>query len=173
VAPLLKWLGQRADPIGMPSHEPGGSTDASSPMPDRSPLRSGPWWRRLVVGASIGGAVLVGSSLLVLALTVGRCDAFGGRCPAEPPSLLDDDSFGTAALGGVLVAGIPTFLWHPSKRRLLVAVGMGLIAALFFGLLARSLAAAPAGSLTSTSPHTPGPATVCGCTGVGWWGAQP
>ena len=111
-----------------------------SPMPARAPPSSGPLWRRLIVGASIAGAVLIGFSLLVLALTVGRCDAFGGRCLADPPPLLDDDSFGSAGLSGVLLVGVPTFLWHPSKRRLLVAVGMGFVAALFFGLLARSSA---------------------------------
>jgi hypothetical protein len=97
-------------------------------------------WRRIVAGIAIGVAVVSGLALILVATTLGRCDAFGGRCPGVRPSLFDDDVFGMGALGAALVVAVPMFLSRPSKRRLLAAVGVGLVAALIVGLLARSSA---------------------------------
>jgi hypothetical protein len=96
--------------------------------------------RRLLAGVAIGGAVVFGLVLILAALTLGRCDAFGGRCPADRPPLFDDDVFGMAAFGTALVVAVPMFLSGPSKRRLVVAVAVGFIAALVVGLVARSIA---------------------------------
>ena len=93
--------------------------------------------RRTAVGIAIISSVLVGLCLILVAGTLGRCDAFGGRCPADEPALLDDDVFGMAAFGGVLVVAVPYFLYRPSKRRLLAAVPVGVAAALIVGLIAR------------------------------------
>ncbi|MEO8694514.1 MAG: hypothetical protein ABI658_13410 [Acidimicrobiales bacterium] len=71
-------------------------------------------------------------------MTLGRCDAFGGRCPGDNPPLLDDDVFGMAALGAFLVVAVPSFFHRPSKQRLLIAVAVGLAAGLIIGLIARS-----------------------------------
>ena len=94
--------------------------------------------RRALVGVTIISAVLLGLSLIALAVTFGRCDAFGGRCPADEPALLDDDVFGMAAVGAFLVVAVPYFLYRPSKPRLLIAVLVGVAAALIVGLIARS-----------------------------------
>ena len=96
--------------------------------------------RRLVVGVAIAGAVVFGLVLILAALTLGRCDAFGGRCPADRPPLFDDDVFGMAAFGTALVVAVPMFLSGPSKRRFVVAVGIGFVAAVAIGLVARSAA---------------------------------
>jgi hypothetical protein len=96
--------------------------------------------RRLVVGVAIAGAVVFGLVLILAALTLGRCNAFGGRCPAERPPLFDDDVFGMAAFGTALVVAVPMFLSGPSKRRFVVAVGIGFVAAVAIGLVARSSA---------------------------------
>lgn len=93
--------------------------------------------RRTVIGIAIVSSVLVGLGLIAAAATLGRCDAFGGRCPADEPALLDDDVFGMAAFGAVLVVAVPFLLYRPSARRLLAAVPVGVAAALVVGLIAR------------------------------------
>jgi hypothetical protein len=97
-------------------------------------------FRRLMVGSAIGVAVFVGLAMILLAATVGSCDAFGGRCPAERPPLLDDDVFGMAAFGTALAVAVPLFLSRPSKRRFVVAVAVGIVAAFFVGLIVTSAA---------------------------------
>jgi len=88
----------------------------------------------------IAVAVVVGLGLILLAVTLGDCSAFGGRCPADPPPLLEDDVFGMAAAGGALLVGVPVLLTAPSWRRLGIATVAALGAGLLIGMLARSLA---------------------------------
>ncbi|HUP75438.1 MAG TPA: hypothetical protein VM282_20505 [Acidimicrobiales bacterium] len=71
-------------------------------------------------------------------MTLGRCDAFGGTCPADEPPLFDDDVFGLAAFGAFLIVAVPFFLHRPSTKRLLIALPVGVAAGLLFGLIARS-----------------------------------
>ena len=85
-------------------------------------------------------AVVLGAGIVLLAAAVGHCSAFGGRCPADPPPLWDDDVFGTAAMGAALAVGLPVWLVQPSVRRLRMAVPLALGAALVVGLIARSAA---------------------------------
>ena len=92
-------------------------------------------WQQLLAGATIGTAVVIGLGMIVIARVAGSCDAFGGRCPAERQSLLEDDVFGMAAFGTALVVAVPIFLSRPSKRRLVIAVGVGLVAAFLVGLV--------------------------------------
>jgi hypothetical protein len=94
--------------------------------------------RRLLAGAAIGIAVSIGLGMIFIAMVVGGCEAFGGTCPAERPTLLEDDVFGTAAFGAALVVAVPLFLSRPSKRRFVLALAVGLAAALFVGFVARS-----------------------------------
>ena len=94
--------------------------------------------RRIVLAITAASAVIFGLCLILVAVTLGRCDAFGGRCPAEEPALLDDDVFGMSAFGALLVVAVPCFLHRPSKRRLLTSVALGVAAALIVGLFARS-----------------------------------
>jgi hypothetical protein len=85
-------------------------------------------------------AVLIGLGLILLAVTVGDCSAFGGTCPADAPPLLEDDVFGTAAAGGALLVGVPVLLTAPSWRRLGIAVVAALVAGFVIGMIARSSA---------------------------------
>ncbi|HWM22863.1 MAG TPA: hypothetical protein VNO51_24430 [Ilumatobacteraceae bacterium] len=95
---------------------------------------------QLAVGAAIGVSIVIGLGMILLAMTVGSCDAFGGRCPAERPPLLEDDVFGMVAFGTVLVVAVPMFLSHPSKRRFVIAAGVGLVAAFLVGMIVSSAA---------------------------------
>ncbi len=95
------------------------------------------WWQALRA-AAIGLCVLVGTGLVLVAFTVGSCEAFGGRCPSTPPPILEDDVFGMAALGAGLAVGVPVFLARPSRRRALSGLAWGVGAAILVGLLARS-----------------------------------
>ena len=85
-------------------------------------------------------AIVFGLGLVLVVSAVGHCAAFGGRCPAEPPPLFEDDVFGSAALGGFIAIGIPVWLARPSFRRLRIALPVGLGAAVLIGLIARSAA---------------------------------
>jgi hypothetical protein len=93
--------------------------------------------RRTVIGVATASSVLVGLGLIAAAVTLGRCDAFGGRCPADEPGLLEDDVFGMSAFGAVLIVAVPFFLYRPTARRLLAAVPVAVAAALVVGLIAR------------------------------------
>ena len=87
-------------------------------------------------------AVVVGSGLLLIAFTFGRCDAFGGSCPAEPPPLVDDDTFRFAALGAAIAAGVPVLLAGDRDRpRWGAALVVAAVAGVVVGLAARGGAA--------------------------------
>lgn len=88
----------------------------------------------------IAASVLLGVGLILVAVVFGSCSAFGGRCPAQRPPLIDDDTFGLAAAGAFLVAAVPIYVTCPSWRRLGLAISAGLGAAILVGLLVRSLA---------------------------------
>jgi hypothetical protein len=94
-------------------------------------------WRVLRV-LVVGGAVMVGLGMILLAATLGRCDAFGGRCPSARPALWDDDVFGMSAFGTAIAVFTPLFMRHPSRRQLRTASGSALVAALIVGLLVTS-----------------------------------
>ncbi len=84
--------------------------------------------------------MVIGLGMILIARVAGSCDAFGGRCPAERPPLLEDDVFGMAAFGTALVVAVPMFLSHPSKRRFAIAVGVGLVAAFLVGMVVSTAA---------------------------------
>ncbi len=86
---------------------------------------------------AISLSVAVGLGLVTVAGAVGDCSAFGGRCPADPGPLLEDDTFRFAAFGIFIATAVPVFAWRPSWRRLGVAVAVGLASALVVGLLVR------------------------------------
>ena len=94
--------------------------------------------RRTLIGITTVSAVVFGSLLILAAVTFGRCDAFGGRCPADEPPLFEDDVFGMAALGTFLIVAVPLFLYRPSTKRLLIALPVGVVAGLLVGLITRS-----------------------------------
>jgi len=90
--------------------------------------------RRPLVTLASGVSIIVGVSLIGLAATLGSCDAFGGRCPADRPSLLNDDVFGMAAFGTVLLVGVPVLLRKPSWQRLRITGVVAGIAAFVVGI---------------------------------------
>jgi F0F1-type ATP synthase membrane subunit c/vacuolar-type H+-ATPase subunit K len=98
--------------------------------------------QQLAAGIAIGIAIVVGLGMIFLAMAFGSCDAMGGTCHGERPSLLEDDVFGMAAFGTALIVAVPIFLSHPSKRRFVMAVGLGLIAAFLVGMAASEAARA-------------------------------
>ncbi|MBT8201805.1 MAG: hypothetical protein HKN74_11350 [Acidimicrobiia bacterium] len=93
---------------------------------------------RILLGVA---AVVFGLLLIVVVSAVGHCSAFGGRCPADPPPLFEDDVFGTAFMGGLLAIGAPMWLARPGWRRLGLALAVAVPVALLIGLGARSSAA--------------------------------
>jgi hypothetical protein len=95
--------------------------------------RTGTWWR---ITIAVGFAV-VGLAVVVATVVVGHCSAFGGRCPAEAPPLLDDDVFWLAATGATL-ALVPAALLVPRfTRRTASSVAAALMAAGLVGMVAR------------------------------------
>ena len=93
-----------------------------------------PQLRRFLTNAAIGIAVSVGLIMILAVMALGGCDAFGGACPDERPPLWEDDTFGTAAVGTALVVAVPMFLIRPSKRRFVLALVVGFVAAMVVGL---------------------------------------
>lgn len=93
---------------------------------------------RVVLG-TVGG--VVGGLIVVLAVTVGHCSAFGGRCPADPPPLWDDDVFGMSFTGALIAVAVPIWLARPGWRQVAPAIATGVPAALLIALAARAMAA--------------------------------
>jgi len=99
--------------------------------------RPGAVWVVGVVAAM--SAAVFGLGMILLALTVGHCSSFGGRCPADRPPLLEDDVFGMSAVGAALVAG-PMLALRRRPHRWWVALGGAIVAAFVVGFLARATA---------------------------------
>lgn len=100
---------------------------------DGQPFRS----LRLVLAVA---AVIAGALLVLLAVAVGHCSAFGGRCPAEPVPLWEDDVFGTSFAGGLVAVAVPVWLARPGWRRMVQAAAVGTPVALLIALVARGVA---------------------------------
>ena len=99
-----------------------------------------PVWVRAIKLVTVVGAVMFGLGMILIAVTIGRCSAFGGSCSGDAPPILGDDVFGMAAFGAAIVIGVPIALTGPWRRRVPVAFGAAVVAALVVGLLARSIA---------------------------------
>jgi hypothetical protein len=96
-----------------------------------------PLWFRVVRVLLIGATTLIGVALVLLAVTVGDCSAFGGSCPRESPPLLEDDTARFAGLGAALVVAPWVFLSRPSWSRLGIAVASAIAAFLLFAIIVR------------------------------------
>jgi hypothetical protein len=79
--------------------------------------RRRPWFAHPAlrwVGGTLG--LLGGGSFALLVAAIGHCAAFGGRCPAPRPPLLEDDIFGGLVLGlSVLVTSVVLAI-RPDRR---------------------------------------------------------
>ncbi len=83
------------------------------------------------------GFAVVGLGAVVATIMVGHCSAFGGRCPAEAPPLLDDDVFWFAAAGAAVALVPAALLVQRFAGRAAVSVGAALAGAGLVGLVAR------------------------------------
>lgn len=97
-----------------------------------------PTWFSILRVLVLTAGIVLGLGMLVLAFVAGDCDAFGGRCPSDPPPLLDDDTFWVAGLGAALVVAPSVYLSRPSWRRLGLAVGVAAAVTLMVGSIARA-----------------------------------
>jgi hypothetical protein len=97
--------------------------------------------RRMLLLAASCLAMLIGLGTVVIAMVLGDCSAFGGRCPDEPPPLLDDDVFGMAAFGAFIATAVPVTLLARPRVQAGRAIAIGVAAALLVGLIARAAAA--------------------------------
>ena len=93
------------------------------------------------VRAALAAAVVVaGLGVAVLTLMVGHCSAFGGRCPAEPVSLWDNDVFGGVGIAVAVSAFALAVAIRPDRR----GVTVGAVAAVVAGPIAGLWAAVAA-----------------------------
>lgn len=88
----------------------------------------------------MAACIVIGVTIVVVVAALGHCSSFGGRCPAQPGPLLEDDVFIKAAAGAALAAGGPMFLWRPSTSRLWRSLVVAAVAGIVVGLLARNTA---------------------------------
>ena len=92
--------------------------------------------RTMLAATAIG----IGGLLVLAAVTIGHCSAFGGRCPSESPPLVEDDVFGMATTGSFMAVAVPIWLVRPSRSRLVGAVAIGVVVALAVGFATRAVA---------------------------------
>lgn len=90
-------------------------------------------WLRWIVGL---GTAVIGVAATVLVTLVGHCSAFGGRCPADPEPLWDNDVFGSVWMIVAVTAAVVTFCMRPHRRGAAVGALLGLGLGLVAGLLA-------------------------------------
>ena len=104
------------------------SDTAERPQPLRWVL-----WLRWIVGV---GTAVIGSMAAGLVTLVSHCSAFGGRCPADPEPLWENDVFGAV---WVVVAGtvaVVALCLRPDHRGAIGGVVRGVVLGLVAGLLA-------------------------------------
>jgi len=113
-------------------------------MTSSTPLDPKPPWHhhrvirvlRVVIG--VAGAV-IGGFVVLVAVALGHCSAFGGTCPRA--AAFEPDVFGSAAIGAAMALGVPMFVHRPSRRRFVVALGAATVAALIVGFLVNAATA--------------------------------
>lgn len=94
--------------------------------------------------AVLAGVVAAGGlGVAAFTLALGHCSAFGGRCPAEPVPLWENDVFGGVGIGVAVSVFALAAAIRPSRRGLIV----GAIAAAALGLVAGLWGAAATGRL--------------------------
>lgn len=90
-------------------------------------------WLRWTAGV---GAAVAGGTAAVLVTWVGHCSAIGGRCPADPGPLLENDVFRMVWMLLAVTIAVVTFCMRPDRRGAVVGVVRGVILGLIAGLLA-------------------------------------
>lgn len=84
-------------------------------------------------------SALIGIAVAALTVWIGDCSAFGGRCPRERGSLLEDDVFGSLVMCGLLIAGAPYWLHRPTLMRFGKGLTFGIGFGILLGLMGRSM----------------------------------
>lgn len=74
-------------------------------------------------------------------VALGHCSAFGGRCPAEPEPLLENDVFGTVAVTIGIAVWIVGLCLRPNRSEAVVGFLTGLVVGVVAGLAAVAAAA--------------------------------
>ena len=88
------------------------------------------WYQRPWVRALLGVAAVFGGLVAAASAWVGQCAAFGGTCPADPPSLLQDDVFGGVLVGLAMLTAGGILAVRPDRRRLATATVAVIVVAL-------------------------------------------
>ena len=84
-------------------------------------------------------SVLIGIAVAALTIWIGDCSAFGGACPRQRSSLVEDDVFGSLVMCGLLIAGAPYWLYHPTLSRFGKGLAIGMTFGVILGLMGRSM----------------------------------
>ncbi len=92
---------------------------------------------RVVVGVAVG---VVWAGYMLALVTLGSCDAFGGRCDGTSPPVFEDDVAGGAFVGTAVAAWVLWWLRHPSRRQAAVGVAVALAVAVAVAFIARGIA---------------------------------
>ena len=108
--------------------EMGDDEAAEQPQPRRWVL-----WLRWIVGV---GTAFVGATAAAWLTWVGHCSSFGGRCPADPEPLWENDVFGTVWMIVAATVAVVTLCMRPDRRGAVVGVVRGVVLGLVVGLLA-------------------------------------
>lgn len=139
VAPMVRCDPQATSVPGVQDRTRGRSARAMRPAadPDR-PRRRWTWWARWAIGVvtALGGAAV---ALVITA--IGHCSAFGGRCPADPEPLLDNDVFGSVAVTLAFTVWIVAVCIRPNRTGAILGALAGLAAGVVAGLAAAAYAA--------------------------------
>lgn len=92
---------------------------------------------RIVVGVAVG---VVWAGYMLALVTLGSCDAFGGRCDGTSPPVFEDDVAGGAFVGTAAAAWVLWWLRHPSRRQAAVGVAVAFAVAVAVTFVARGIA---------------------------------
>ena len=101
----------------------------------------GDWPARFLAARVVAGVFVVSvwaASLWVL-VTLGACDAFGGRCDGSRPTLFDDGGFGTSFVTTSVAAWVLWWLRRPSKRSAMVGVPVAFVVAVVVAFVTRGM----------------------------------
>jgi len=92
---------------------------------------------RIVASVTVG---VIWAGYMLALVTLGSCDAFGGRCDGTSPPVLEDDVAGGAFVGTAAAVWVLWWLRRPSIRHAAVGVPLAFVVAVVVALLARGIA---------------------------------
>ena len=101
----------------------------------------GDWPARFLAARVVAGVFVVSvwAASLSIVVTLGACDAFGGRCDGSRPTLFDDGGFGTSFVTTSVAAWVLWWLRRPSKRSAMVGVPVAFVVAVVVAFVTRGM----------------------------------